>query len=492
MDTEYIVDEVLTKLGKIGKWQLIVFHLWCIPASMILAFQGYMLVFVAGSPPHHCRVPGTYKPLLPVGEYGHMSQCRMYRNLTIDNSTVTCKDGWIYNKSQYGNTVVTQWDLVCDKAYIAELTMSLFIIGTFIGFMIFGPLLDKFGRRRIYFISQVAVLLAGIATAFSVNVVLYCVCRTITGILSVGVSQSAFLSSCEMIPSTVRAKYNQYQYIWASASMLILGGLAYSLPNWKHLHLALACIPFAFSFGIRFMPESIPWLISEGRIAEAESIVHYAAKLNNIHIEEHPFAACLENDANNLDAYEETDNLLVPRDRLVAVQNKDNSLLDLFKHPLLRRAVIIIFFAWFVNTSIYNAIALNSTDLGIGNRYVSFCVSNLADLPAGLVTFFVLDRYGRRKPMSLFHIMGGISLIIGVNIPASVGNAQLIRNCLTFFGRFCVAAVANIISLFAVEIFPTTHRGSGYCFVLVADGIAACLSPFSIPLHGLYRVRPVI
>ncbi len=71
------------------------------------------LSFVGWMPPHHCHLPdGRFmNDTIPVvGEVA--DSCEMYTNITIDNSTMTCSDGWHYIKEPSETTIVTE---VCTK-----------------------------------------------------------------------------------------------------------------------------------------------------------------------------------------------------------------------------------------------------------------------------------------------------------------------------------------------------------------------------------------
>ena len=51
---------------------------------------------------------------------------------------------------------------------------------------------------------------------------------------------------------------------------------------------------------------------------------------------------------------------------------------------------------------VYYALAMSAGSLG-GNRYVSFSLSGLVDVPAVVVTYFILDRYCIRASSGCTH-----------------------------------------------------------------------------------------
>jgi len=76
-----------------------------------------------------------------------------------------------------------QWDLVCDRVYLKDLTQTILVVGMIIGAIICTTLSDKFGRKPVLLISQWAMVVVGVANAFPYNYYLFTVLRFFTGIL---------------------------------------------------------------------------------------------------------------------------------------------------------------------------------------------------------------------------------------------------------------------------------------------------------------------
>lgn len=63
---------------------------------------------------------------------------------------------WEYNMTDsLGNTWNSEWNLVCDKKYLKIVAEMIFLIGVATGGIISGMLSDKFGRKKMLFISAV-------------------------------------------------------------------------------------------------------------------------------------------------------------------------------------------------------------------------------------------------------------------------------------------------------------------------------------------------
>jgi len=77
---------------------------------------------------------------------------------------------------------VIQWDLVCDRAYLKDLTQTIFVVGIMFGALIGTILSDEFGRKPIFLFSHWAMVIVGVANAFASNYYVFAVCRFLTGI----------------------------------------------------------------------------------------------------------------------------------------------------------------------------------------------------------------------------------------------------------------------------------------------------------------------
>ena len=79
--------------------------------------------------------------------------------------------------------VCSQWTLVCDRAYLKDLTQTVLIVGVMIGAVICTTLSDKFGRKPIILLSHWTMVIVGVANAFAPNYYVFIIFRFFTGIL---------------------------------------------------------------------------------------------------------------------------------------------------------------------------------------------------------------------------------------------------------------------------------------------------------------------
>ena len=98
------------------------------------------------------------------------NQHRSYE-VVYDGFTLTC-----------ACTVVRwQWDLVCDKNYLVEMSQSVFNFGVMVGAIIFTSMADRLGRKPIHLTCQYSMFAVGLVIFFSPNYVTFVVLRFIQG-----------------------------------------------------------------------------------------------------------------------------------------------------------------------------------------------------------------------------------------------------------------------------------------------------------------------
>ena len=61
----------------------------------------------------------------------------------------------------------------------------------------------------------------------------------------------------------------------------------------------------------------------------------------------------------------------------------------------------------------YYGLSLSTSELGV-NDYVASFVSGAVEVPAILSSWFIIQRWGRRNPHSLYMIAGGVACLITI------------------------------------------------------------------------------
>ena len=162
------------------------------------------------------------------------------------------------------------------------LTGTAYLTGAVLGSLFFGHLTDRLGRKPLFNVTLGLYLLATAATALSWDFASFAVFRFLTG-AGIGGEYTAINSAIqELIPARLRGRVD----LAINGSFWLGAALGASGSIWL-LDAAMLGpeIGWRFAFGIgallgvvilylrRFVPESPRWLMTHGRIAEAEQIV---------------------------------------------------------------------------------------------------------------------------------------------------------------------------------------------------------------------------
>lgn len=145
--------------------------------------------------------------------------------------------------------------------------------------------------------------------------------------------------------------------------------------------------------------ESIRWLWSQGRIADALVVLEKAAKLNRI----------------KLDLGAPADDALANETGNVLPDELDAGIIPLLKTPIIRRRTIYVTFNWFANSLVFYGLSLNTGNLA-GNPFLVLFLVGLAEIPGYFMATFLIDRLGRRSVCTSFMVLGGCFCIIAAFI----------------------------------------------------------------------------
>jgi MFS family permease len=157
-----------------------------------------------------------------------------------------------------------------------------YLAGAVLGALLFGYGTDRFGRKKLFFITVAVYLIGTALSGLSWNFWSYALFRAITG-AGIGGEYAAINSAIdELIPARVRGRVDltiNGSY-WIGAAMGAAATLVLldprNLPIWLGWRCAFgigATLGLVVIFFRRWIPESPRWLMIHGRNEEAEKIV---------------------------------------------------------------------------------------------------------------------------------------------------------------------------------------------------------------------------
>ncbi|XP_033747268.1 solute carrier family 22 member 3-like [Pecten maximus] len=472
------LDELLPRLGHPGKFQTITFLLLALNYFTV-CFNHVCMAFYGSTPKHQCQdraIEAGNTTILGV-TYGKCTTSYILGN--GQNTTITCKTDpngmWSFTPyTDRETTIITEWDLVCDDVYLGKLATTIYFLGVMTGGVVFGHIADFFGRKWTMLICLYVPVAIGIGIYFVTTFTAFAVLRFFQGVFIQGLQTSTVALVMEIAVREYRGMAGAVFECYWGAGVLILAGLAYFIQTWRYIQLAITLSPILLVFYICWVPESPRWLVMKGRFDDAEHVVKRIAKFNKL-----PYPA---------------DIMAAIRKEGVPFQDKSRkqfTALDLMKTSVIRNRTFLMFFLWFTTSIGYYGLTFQMTSLA-GDKYLNFFIGSMVEMIAYIGVVYIIKKFGRRKPLAFYFLVGGSCCILAGVIPFA-GDGDDIAKASTSFaivGRFGMGGVFSVIVLYTSELYPTVIRsiGMGCCFFLTRVG--GLLAP-QILLLGDYTHKSV-
>ncbi|XP_064609449.1 organic anion transporter 3-like [Liolophura sinensis] len=470
------IDQLFAALGVWGGYQVLQMSLvkfLSFPAS----FQLYIYLYLGYQPPLRCQsvVNITSQAHMYVTpnmsvDTGYHKTCVGLIDLINDTlvETERCDSGYDYAQPK-DSTLITEWDLVCDQSYQAQLSQTVLVVGQGVGATFFTSLADRFGRKKICLISQWIMLLVSVGTAFAPSILVFTLIRFFLGAAQQGHVMSMFVMPIEVLPRPHRATIQMIgSFLW-SAFLFVLIGLAYGFQdyNWRYFQLTTVVATLATLLpNMLFLDESLRWLLSNGRTEEARRIIDKAAKMNGINPDD--ISIALHASQNNIDK---------DTDKDTDKKERKSNLLDIFRHRKLRKTAFIMCFAWIVNAGTSFGLSLTAAKLS-GDRFLNYFLIFVCDIPATIISYITMQRIGRRATCIASHFITGSTLLAAVVINTYLGPSGWVTG-LTVVGKFGITMSWGTLFQYTPELYPTNLRSVGLGIASSSSRIGGMLAPFA-------------
>lgn len=484
-DTEE--DDIISRAtGDYGRWQLVL--------TCLLAFFNVPCTWHIYAPTFHARQrdvwcarpPGfsSVDPILWRNYTQPTDECSMidpkFVNLIIENGvgsitilpgalSIAC-NSWEFGGE--GDTIISEFSLVCDRKQFNNLAEATFLAGVTIGGFIGGVISDRWGRKKTLMLGVLLQALIGVSVSFSTSVEMYLSLRAALGFVSVSVVFSGFVLVMELVGGKWRTIAGISYLLPVSLSYALIAGMAYFIRDWRHLQLAISLPGLGFLSLWWILPESPRWLLAMGKTQEVMTVLQQAAKFNKREL------------PHNLDKQ-----LLPTSNRPI----ESGGVLDLFKTKRMMRITLLLFVIWFSVYLVYYGLVLNMGYMS-GDLYLNSVISGLVEVPALAFSIMVLLYMGRRWPLSLTMLFAGcsclVTLLIHAVVPSQDDNSLLLI-IFTMIAKLLISSSNAVMPVFTAELFPTKIRNIGVGASNVPAGIALISVPYLWELATIHNCIPM-
>ncbi|CAH1781864.1 unnamed protein product [Owenia fusiformis] len=485
-------DDLLPELGGFGRYQkvsIISFLLFYAANS----WQYNITVFIAADMQHWCHVPElahlnhtTFMNIavpLEENQFGEAvySQCRVYdlnySSITDDdvtnwtpngNISIRKCNGYVYDTSRFTSTLVSQYDLVCDRKWLYTLAASAFMAGLFCGAFCSGALADRFGRQRTGLIMLALHMLTTMGAALVPNYTAFLVLRGLVGATALGSFTPLYAYNLEAMSKETRSKAFYIIMVGriAKGGLVLLG---YFIRNHIHLQIAASVCLLPGMIVVFFLPESPRWLMATGRWNEAEAVCRKIARINRVKLPENfNVDKCRELYSENKTCDENA--------------RKSATILDLFRTPRLRKRTLLTYCMWCTLIFLAFGIDFNVEKIIPGDVYLNMlCMACLNELGGFVTGYIAIFKMKRRIVVTTWFIIAGVCVI--AMAPLMLLGIPGIITALGLIGAMLVTNLWCLVYLFAGELCPTVARTVGMGSGSSLSRLGGLITP-QLPLLG--------
>uniref|UniRef100_A0A8C2ZT86 Solute carrier family 22 member 5 n=1 Tax=Cyclopterus lumpus TaxID=8103 RepID=A0A8C2ZT86_CYCLU len=451
-------DEDTAFLGQSGPYFWTTFFLLN-TVFVSTGFNGLYIVFVGAAPKHRCLVPDVNlteewtEAIIPLA--------------VVDGEEEKCLDGWLYSKDVYRSNIVTEWDLVCGDEWKVPFASSTLFVGYLFGSLISGHLSDRYGRKKVVFVSLAAQCLSVLLQSFSHSWRMFCIMFLFVGASQISIYISAFVLGTEVLSKTMRVLFTTLgAFLFYCIGYMTLPWIAYGIREWRTLLAVLSMTSVVYIPLWWFIPESPRWLLTQGRLEEAEAIVREAARKNKV----------------------VAPPVIFKESELGILPSRTYSMLDVLRSKNIRCITLMCLVLWMAINVGYFGLSLNTSNLS-GDPFMNCFLSAASEVPAYIVSTWLLRRCPRKALLSSFLVIGGGVLLLIQFIPNTL---QYVALALEMTGKFGFTMAFSIVYIYTAELYPTVLRNVGMGMCSSAARIGSITAPYVIYLGTYNKVLPYI
>ena len=289
-----------------------------------------------------------------------------------------CSTGYIFDQSIFTRTVTTDYELVCENAYIESTISSIFFAGLFFGVFIFGPICDKIGRTKASVIASCCLIVVQIPLIFlpkSAGVWSYAVIRMISGFFSISAGTGTFVYTMEIIGPKWRTWFGCVTQGIFAVGYALLSLVGYIIKDWQDQMIVLSLAPVFVIPIFFYLPYSTAWIFSQKRYDDAKENVKLIGRKYEIETDE----KFLEQLEASVKAQQKSD-----------AGGKTYTQIDLLKPRRMRIITLVEMYQWFATTLVFYGLALGAGNLG-SSLFISNFINAMIDIVCYILLPFFMD-----------------------------------------------------------------------------------------------------
>lgn len=232
--------------------------------NSIVAINHTLSTFQGYTPYYFCQVDNVSATV---------EGCVKQLNASLQTNEPSCPEGYQFKSERGDWTIVTEWQLVCERRYLRPMLATLYFCGVTIGAFVCGFLADRYGRRSILISCLYTQGLLGLCLYFTTSLQVFMAIRFVQGFFVQGLQGATFALLIELFPPKSRTVVAVVIDIYWPVGLMILTGASYCIPQWRPLQLLLSAPTAVTLFYVCLVPESPRWLVTHTKRIETTAIL---------------------------------------------------------------------------------------------------------------------------------------------------------------------------------------------------------------------------
>jgi OCT family organic cation transporter-like MFS transporter 4/5 len=480
------MNTIIENLNPYGRYQKFMLFIIGIP-SALSAITIYSTIFTAAEPGFFCENNDNTLSLKNNSE----ELCKIWSNTSIDYNCY-------FEDEYYGDTIISDLVLICDRKFLASLTQTFYFTGQFSG-LFAGYFGDKYGRKRASFILMCLLSVTMILTQIllldvvKLNItgkyVIYSIEQFLIGAFVNSLYSSAYVLLLESTTSIYNTLFSNIMLTYYVLGELIILLLAYFIRDWQIINLIIAGLTTISTIVFYFLADESPkWYFEQKKYPEAIIVIKKIARINKKSFDETQFE-------NEKKIYDEESSNKMFNNKVSPIENmkieESNEgismktvLIEIFTPRKVLFKTLLIVYIWFASILLYFGISLGISGIDSVNPYVLYIFQSLAEV-AGYWLCLLNDKFGKRRMNIIYLILSASVCLIVSLVPrnkdfddeAKVLQDAVLIISLISIGKFTVSASFNTLFVYTTELYDTRVRNFALVMCSCVGRLGSLISP---------------
>lgn len=464
-DDSSFPEELLLGHGKFQWMILVCAHL----SAVVYMFHHLSIRLLAPPVNHWCKQP-VFSFLsreqwlnwsIPLDEYGRRSHCTVYDPTTPPASpnasrAVRACTEWDYDLQGGTKTIVSQWDLVCEKAWYVRLSTFYYIIGSFMFVPLLAQASDKLGRKHVVNICVIGALCSGFTILFASTFIVFVIARMFLAACVSTLRINTFILLFEVTAIQYRDYYcciAHFGVVIGSAVVSVLETLVLD----RRVIVIVGMMPTTMLVLSFYAVEDSPrWLVGSWNIGGARKVVLWAAQLNKVNIDFHALQQYLSRKKSE-----------IPESFIITIE-------DIFVHSALRGRTFILCSIWFC--VLFSVYGMHATSPKATDIVTSLMGTVLPRTVSVMLSCLLLKTCNRKASLGiLLPLTSALACVLSVSVASDeIGDVKVLHELTLSSAMLSAFLVYN----YTMEMFPTVIRAVGVSAAFFCGRIGVAVSPF--------------